>query len=73
MTKEERRNPKVLNASRKKRIARGAGYYNTEKLPERELEGIQEINQLLKQFREMQRMMKMMKSGRGFDMRGLFR
>jgi signal recognition particle subunit SRP54 len=73
MTVEERRNPKVLNASRKKRIARGAGYYNTEKQPERELEGIQEINQLLKQFREMQRLMKMMKSGRGFDMRGLFR
>jgi signal recognition particle subunit SRP54 len=65
MTPEERRDPKILNASRKRRIARGAGYINTEKHPERELEGIQEINALLRQFREMQKMMKMFKSGRG--------
>jgi signal recognition particle subunit SRP54 len=64
MTPEERKNPKLLNASRKKRIARGAGFYNTEKNAQRELEGIQEINQLLKQFQEMQRMMKMLKGGR---------
>ncbi|PJF30588.1 MAG: signal recognition particle protein [Candidatus Thermofonsia Clade 1 bacterium] len=65
MTPEERRDPKILNASRKRRIARGAGYINTEKHPERELEGIQEINALLRQFREMQKMMKMFKGGRG--------
>lgn len=64
MTMEERRNPKVINASRKKRIARGAGYINSAKNPERELEGIQEINALLKQFREMQDMMKALRSGR---------
>jgi signal recognition particle subunit SRP54 len=73
MTAEERRNPKVLNASRKKRIARGAGYINSEKKPERELEGIQEINQLLKQLRDMQKMMKMFKGGRGPDISKMFR
>ncbi|MCC7452064.1 MAG: signal recognition particle protein [Anaerolineae bacterium] len=73
MTVAERRNPKMLNASRKKRIARGAGYFNTEKTPQRELEGVQEINQLLKQFHEMQRMMKMIKGGRGVDLRNMFR
>jgi signal recognition particle subunit SRP54 len=73
MTVEERRNPRILNASRKKRIARGAGYTNTEKMPERELEGIQEINQLLKQFREMQKVMKMIKGGRGIDLGRMFR
>lgn len=64
MTPKERRDPGVLNANRKKRIARGAGYVNSEKNPGRELQGIQEINQLLKQFREMQRMMKMVKGGK---------
>ncbi|MBX3083125.1 MAG: signal recognition particle protein [Anaerolineae bacterium] len=64
MTPRERRDPGVLNANRKKRIARGAGYVNSEKNPGRELQGIQEINQLLKQFREMQRMMKMVKGGK---------
>jgi signal recognition particle subunit SRP54 len=64
MTPKERRDPGLLNANRKKRIARGAGYVNTEKNTGRELQGIQEINALLKQFREMQRMMKMMKGGK---------
>jgi signal recognition particle subunit SRP54 len=63
MTPEERRDPRILDASRKRRIARGAGYTNTAKHPERELKGIQEINTLLKQFREMQKIMKMMKGG----------
>lgn len=72
MTIQERRNPKLLNASRKKRIARGAGYINHSKKPEFELEGIQEINMLLKQFREMQRMMKMLKGGK-VDLGSLFR
>ena len=53
MTLEERRNPKIINASRKRRIARGSGTT------------VQEINQLLGQFRQMQRMMKQMTSGRG--------
>lgn len=46
MTPQERRAPKVLNGSRKKRIARGSGTT------------VQEINRLLKQYRTMQRMMK---------------
>ncbi len=46
MTPQERRTPKILNASRKRRVARGAG------VP------VQEINRLLKQYREMRRMLK---------------
>jgi signal recognition particle subunit SRP54 len=46
MTPQERRRPEVLNASRKRRIARGSGTT------------VQEINQLLKQYKEMRRMMK---------------
>ena len=53
MTLEERRSPKIINASRKRRIARGSGTT------------VQEINQLLGQFRQMQRMMKQLTSGRG--------
>jgi signal recognition particle subunit SRP54 len=45
MTKEERRSPKVLNGNRRKRIARGSGT------------SIQEVNKLIKQFSEMQKMM----------------
>lgn len=48
MTVQERRNPDILNGSRKKRIARGCG------------RSIQEVNKLLKQFEEMKKMMKMM-------------
>ncbi|MCS7009789.1 MAG: signal recognition particle protein [Anaerolineales bacterium] len=46
MTPAERRNPDILNASRRRRIARGAGL------------DVQDVNRLIKQFREMQRMMK---------------
>jgi signal recognition particle subunit SRP54 len=53
MTLEERHDPKIINASRKRRIAHGSGTT------------VQEINQLLAQFRQMQRMMKQMSSGRG--------
>ena len=53
MTPYERRKPKILKASRKKRIAAGSGTT------------VQEVNQLLKQFREMQKMMKQLRSGRG--------
>lgn len=53
MTPVERRNPKLLKASRKRRIAAGSGTQ------------VQDVNALLKQFQEMQRMMKQLKSGRG--------
>lgn len=53
MTFFERRNPKEINGSRKRRIAAGSGT------------SIQEVNQLLKQFSEMQKMMKVF-SGGGF-------
>ncbi len=52
MTPVERRNPKLLNASRKRRIAAGSGTT------------VQDVNALIKQFREMQKMMKMLGSGR---------
>ncbi|MGC8838352.1 MAG: signal recognition particle protein [Anaerolineae bacterium] len=58
MTLEERRNPRILNASRKRRIARGSGTT------------VQEVNQLLAQFRQVQRMMKQISSG-GRGRRGL--
>ncbi|MBC7317301.1 MAG: signal recognition particle protein, partial [Chloroflexi bacterium] len=53
MTREERRNPKIINASRKRRIARGSGT------------SVQQVNQLLRQFLQMQQMMKQMQGGRG--------
>jgi signal recognition particle subunit SRP54 len=60
MTPEERRNPRIIKGSRKKRIARGSGT------------SVQEINMLLKQFRQMQRMMKQLGQGRG-EMQRLMR
>ncbi len=48
MTKEERGNPELMNASRKQRIANGSGT------------SVQEINNLLKQFKDMRKMMKTM-------------
>ena len=51
MTPQERANPALLKASRKRRIAAGAG------VP------VQAVNQLLNQFEQMQKMMKMMKGG----------
>jgi signal recognition particle subunit SRP54 len=53
MTQEERENPKILNGSRRRRIAQGSG------------SNIQEVNQLIKQFGETQKMMKMMSGGKG--------
>ncbi len=50
MTRDERRDPDVLNASRKRRVAKGSGT------------SVQEINQLLTQFREAQKMMKQLAS-----------
>jgi len=51
MTPRERANPAILKASRKRRIAAGAGV------------SVQAVNQLLNQFEQMQKMMKMMKGG----------
>ena len=50
MTLKERRNPDIINASRRKRIASGSGT------------GIAEVNKLIKQFGEMKKMMKKMGS-----------
>jgi signal recognition particle subunit SRP54 len=57
MTLHERQRPEIWNGSRRKRIAAGSGTT------------VQEVNQLMSQFRQMQKMMQMMKSGKG---RGLF-
>ena len=60
MTPKERRNHQVINGSRRKRIAKGSGT------------SVQEVNQLLKQYVQMQKMMKSMKKGLfGGRMRGL--
>jgi signal recognition particle subunit SRP54 len=53
MTPTERENPKLMNGSRRKRIATGSG------------NDIQEVNRLIKQFDETKKMMKMMKDGKG--------
>ena len=52
MTPGERRNPVILNGSRRKRIATGSGTT------------VQDVNRLLKQFDETRRMMRMMTKGR---------
>jgi signal recognition particle subunit SRP54 len=51
MTKQERTKPQILNGSRRARIANGAGVK------------VLEVNQLIKQFEQMQKIMKMMKGG----------
>ncbi len=56
MTKYERENPNVLNGSRKKRIASGSGT------------SVVDVNQLIKQFSQMGKMMKMMQGGGGEKM-----
>jgi len=53
MTGKERKYPKLINGSRKKRIALGSGT------------SIQDLNKMLKQFSQMQKMMKKMKGGKG--------
>ena len=53
MTTDERHHPEMLGGSRKRRVARGSGAT------------VQEVNQLLSQFRQMQRMMKQMSSQKG--------
>lgn len=64
MTPAERRNPDILNGSRRKRIAQGSGTR------------VQEVNRLMKQFTEMRKQMKKMKgknmkAPRGFNFPGL--
>jgi signal recognition particle subunit SRP54 len=51
MTREERLDPRILNGSRKRRVARGSGT------------SVQEVNELLGEFRQMQRLMKQLGSG----------
>ena len=53
MTKKERRNPKILNGSRRLRIAKGSGTT------------VQDINKFMKSFELTQTMMKRMKSQKG--------
>ena len=52
MTRRERRQPGLIDGSRRRRIAGGSGVQ------------VQDVNRLLKQFQDMQRMMKSMKGGR---------
>ena len=54
MTPEERRNPDIIKATRKQRIAKGCG------------QSVEEVNRLLKQFEQMRTMMKQMKNMKGF-------
>jgi signal recognition particle subunit SRP54 len=56
MTPAERENPKIIDGSRRRRIAEGAGVE------------VKEVNQLLKQFAETSKMMKMMSGGGGRNM-----
>jgi signal recognition particle subunit SRP54 len=60
MTVKERRNPDVLNASRRRRIASGSGT------------DVQDVNRLIKQFREMQKMMKTLQKTGGKGLGKLF-
>ena len=60
MTPKERQQPKLLNYSRKKRIAKGAGLQ------------IDDINKLVKQFEQMSKMMKMMRGGKSSKLMQMF-
>jgi signal recognition particle subunit SRP54 len=51
MTVRERRSPALIDGSRRRRIARGSGVQ------------VQDVNRLMKQFLEMQKMMKQLKGG----------
>jgi len=61
MTPEERHAPRIIGGSRKRRIARGSGTT------------VQEVNQLLGQFRQIQKMMKQMSRGRIPDLLSMLR
>ncbi len=60
MTRQERRHPDLIDGSRRRRIAKGSGT------------SVQDVNTLLKQYREMQKMLKALSSskGRGFRLPG---
>ena len=60
MTPKERQQPKLLNYSRKKRIAKGAGLH------------MDDINKLVKQFEQMSKMMKMMRGGKSSKLMQMF-
>jgi signal recognition particle subunit SRP54 len=60
MTREERRNPDVLNASRRRRIARGSGV------------DVQDVNRVMKNFREAQKLMKTLQKTGGRGLPRLF-
>ncbi|MBI4761610.1 MAG: signal recognition particle protein [Chloroflexota bacterium] len=60
MTRQERRDPDILNASRRRRIAAGSGME------------VQDVNRLIKQFREAQKMMKMLQKTGGKGLGRLF-
>jgi signal recognition particle subunit SRP54 len=53
MTKEERREPDIIDGSRRKRISKGSGTT------------VQEVNQLLEQFKQMRNMMRQLRTGKG--------
>ncbi|MDL1895917.1 signal recognition particle protein [Anaerolineae bacterium CFX7] len=53
MTPQERRNPDVLNARRRQRIAHGSGTT------------VQDVNELMREFKQMQKLMQQMKGGKG--------
>lgn len=61
MTRAERRNPDLLNASRRRRIAAGSGM------------DVQDVNRLMKQFRDAQRLMKTIQKTGGRGLSGLFK
>ena len=61
MTPAERRNPDLLNASRRRRIAAGSGM------------DVQDVNRLMKQFRDAQKMMKTLQKTGGRGLSGLFK
>ena len=60
MTLKERQTPSLLNYSRKKRIAKGAGM------------DLDDINKLVKQFEQMSKMMKMMQGGKASKLMQMF-
>ena len=59
MTKEERAYPDIINASRKRRIARGSGTT------------VQDVNIVLKEYRQLSQMMGAMAKGKGVQIGGL--
>ncbi len=61
MTPAERADPRLINGSRRQRIAKGSG------------KSIQEVNQLMKQFADMSKMMKMMQGGGAKKMAGMMK